>query len=107
MNAHEALGQYRQIREMTQAMLAAAQAGDWEALVNMEAGRKAAIAAVTERAIDFQAAGLGAEKDACIHSILDADTRIRALTEAWMSEMRETMAAVQSQRKLEKTYSTG
>jgi hypothetical protein len=107
MNARDALGHYRQIREVTQHMLAAAQAGDWEALVNLEVGRKAAIAAVTEQAIDFQSAGLGAEKDACINFILDTDDRIRALTEAWMGEMRETLAAVQSQRRLERTYNTG
>jgi len=107
MDAREALSRYRQIGEVTQRMLAAAQAGDWEALVNLEVGRKAALAAVTGQPIDYHAAGLGAEKDACIHFILDADKQIRALTEAWMDEMRETLASIRSQRKLESAYSTG
>jgi flagellar protein FliT len=106
MTAQDALAQYGEIQRVTQDMLAAAQAGDWEALVNLEAGRKAALASLMAEEIDYRAAGLGAEKDACIQSILDMDRRIATLTEAWMGEMREMLAAVQSQRKLEKAYGT-
>lgn len=107
MTAHDALSRYREIQEVTRHMLAAAQTGDWEALVNLEAGRKAALAAVTDPSIDYQAAGLASDRDGCILSILDMDQQIRALTEAWMGEMREILGNVRSQRRLEQAYSMG
>lgn len=106
MTAQDALGQYRAIQRVTQDMLAAARAGDWEALLNMEAGRKTALASLMAQPVDYRAAGLGGDKDACIQSILAMDREISSLTEAWMGEMREMLAAVQSQRRLEKAYGT-
>lgn len=102
MDSRQALSQYRQARETTRGMLAAATDGDWEGLVNMEIARRAMLDPLTALSLDF--GGLRQEKDACIREILEMDGRIRKLTEAWMAEMRETLSSIQSQRKVEQAY---
>lgn len=104
MDARSALSQYRQARETTRGMLAAATDGDWEGLLNLEIARRSALDEITAQKIDFGADALRQEKDACIREILEMDARIRTLTEAWMGEMREMLATVQSQRKIEQAY---
>lgn len=104
MDARSALIQYRQARDMTREMLAAAQAADWEGLVNMEIARRASLDQLTAATIDFEQPALRQEKDACIREILDMDAQIRALTDAWMGEMRQMLTTVQSQRKIEQAY---
>lgn len=105
MDAAEMLAAYRQIREITAQMLAAAQAGDWEALVNLEIGRKAWVERVSASSVSPGA--LAAEKDACIRFVLETDQQIMTLTRAWMGEMEEMLAAVRAQRKLERAYHGG
>ena len=104
MNAQSALGQYHLASDMTQAMLSAAQNGDWEGLVNIEIERRSVLSPLTNLEIDYRIAGLEEEKNSCIRNILELDQQIRALTEAWMGEMRETLASVQSQRKIAQAY---
>ncbi len=105
MDARSALAQYRQAREATLGMLAAAKEGDWEGLVNLEIARREVLDPLTAQAIDF-GAGQRQEKDACIREILEMDAQIRTLTEAWMGEMRQMLSTVQSQRKIEQAYGT-
>ena len=104
MDARAALNQYLRAQETTRAMLEAARNGDWEGLVNLEIERRATLDSLFEIAVNFRDAGLQEEKDACIRDMLKLDDQIRALTEAWMAEMRETLASVQSQRKLTQAY---
>jgi uncharacterized membrane protein len=106
MDSRAAIGRYQEARETTRNMLQAAQAGDWEALVNLEIARRAALDPLGAHNIDFSPA-LAQEKDACINEILELDRQIRALTQAWMAEMRQTLASLQSQRKLAQAYAAG
>lgn len=104
MNAREVLAQYHRLQETTRHMLLAAQEGDWERLVNLEIGRRDALDGLAAREIDFGGNALKEERDDCIREILETDARIRALAEAWMAEMRQMLASVQSQRRIERAY---
>lgn len=105
MDATEALDQYRVIEETTRRMLAAARAGDWDTLVNLETDRKAMIERVTAQEVDF--GPRAAEKDGCIRAILKADQEITRLTRAWMDEMQDMLATLRAQRKLAEAYHHG
>jgi hypothetical protein len=106
MTPNEAMAEYQRMRETTRRMLVAATEGQWEGLVSLEIERRAIADRLAGR-VDFAATALLAAKDACIRDILEMDTQIRSLTEAWMGEMREMMGTIQSQRKVHKAYSLG
>lgn len=107
MDAAGALARYRAVLETTRQMLDAARAGDWEALVNLEVGRKAAIEAITAQSQGLDYGKLAAQKEACIRSILAADEEITRLTRAWMDEITDILASLQTQRRLAQAYGGG
>ena len=104
MNAQEALVQYQKAHDSARAMLVAAQAGDWEGLVNLEISRRNLLEPLATLQVDYRSAGLQEQKDACIRDILNMDEQIRSLTEAWMAEMRDMLSSVQVQRKVNQAY---
>lgn len=105
MDTPTALACYRQIRELTGRMLEAARAGDWDTLVELEAGRRAAVEAVTNEPVVFGA--LASERDAIIRAILQADQEIADLVRAWRTELNGMLASLAAQRKLERVYRPG
>ncbi|MEO1765701.1 flagellar protein FliT [Thiobacter aerophilum] len=102
MDARQALAQYRAILETTRRMLAAAQAGHWDVLIELERARRAAVDALTSTDLDFGACA--AEKDACIHAIVEADQEITRLSQTWMAEMQDILATLRAQRQLAVAY---
>lgn len=106
MTPHEAFAGYRQMHETTRRMLAAARDGEWEGLINLEIERRG-IAERLAEPVDFRGTPLLESKDACIREILEMDGEIRSLTATWMSEMREMLGSLRTQRKVHHAYGRG
>jgi len=89
----------------SQAMLAAAQEGRWDDLIEMETARRDLIAAASRvEATVLPENALVARKKELIRDILAADAQIKALTQAWMGELQSVLTSVQVERKLIRAY---
>lgn len=98
---------YQKICAMSGDMVAAAQAQDWERLVELECG----VAALRDMLMKDDGGNLDeAErlaKAALIQRILDDDAEIRRHTEPWMEHVRKYLGDSTRQRQIEKAYGAG
>ena len=88
----------------SQAMLAAAQDGRWDDLIEMETARRNLIAEASGVEVTVLDDALVARKKDLIRDILAADAQIKALTQAWMGELQDVLTSVQVERKLIRAY---
>ena len=96
---------YRAVAEATGGMLCAAQAGDWDGLVELETQRAVHVrrleqgdnAAVLAHAAD-------ARKAEIIHAILHSERAVRALAAVRMAELSAMISSTSTERKLSQAY---
>lgn len=81
-----ALGALEQLLALSEAMLAAARDGNWDALANSEAERRALADSLPDALGDAPATALAAR--ALIDGCLDCDAQIRPLVTTRMNELR-------------------
>ncbi len=99
------IGIYETMGELSQRMVEAAQANDWDRLVELE--RNVAHLRDTLRCEEGAATLSNEEnerKRALIHDILDADAEIRRHTDPWMAHVRGFLGNVARENALRKAY---
>ncbi len=99
------IGMYETMGEISARMVEAAQANDWDRLVELE--RNVANLRDSLRAEDRPMA-LSAEERArklgLIHRILDADAEVRRHTEPWMAQVRVFLGSAARERAMKRSY---
>jgi flagellar protein FliT len=96
---------YEEMSRVSARMVEAAQAGDWERLIELESGvsrLRDQLMAMPEE-VDAGAADL-ARKRTLIERILDDDAEIRRHTEPWMEQVRHLLGDNQRLRELQRAY---
>ena len=101
-----ALQAYEDALDLTERMLSCARSAQWDQLVELEKERAAILEAIGR---GVQEAGRGAaERDGkrrILQRMISCDQEIAALTQDWMAELRQILNSVDTQHKLERTYS--
>lgn len=105
MNSAELLKQYDAIWQLTQRMLAVANQGEWDQLIEFVQLR----ATLTDALMKLDSEDLwGREeqgrKAELIRKILSADDEIKKLTQSWMGELQEMLSSLGTEKKLQQTY---
>ena len=97
---------YAEALALTERMLEAAQASDWEGLVRAEQARDRLVEEIRLQDVDPARSRpeLRGRKRELIESIMRRDTEVRALTEDWMHELRDILASANNSQRLSKTY---
>lgn len=105
MTSHEVLSVYEEMVELTGQMLAAASAGDWDGLVELETHCQARVQRLKRsevpEALDARERRKKAE---IIKRILDDDRQIRDLTMPWMAQLSALLSNSGTQRRLASAY---
>lgn len=84
---------------LTRQMLDAAKNGEWDELILIEKKRAQVVADLMRSRPDVDA-----RINETIQHILACDAEIKALTEAWLGELRETLDSTISEKKLLQAY---
>jgi len=101
------LGRYTEMLRLAQQMLELARQSEWDRLIEFEHER-AGIAEVLmkhEENSVWPQAERGKRAD-LIRSILETDSEVKSLTQAWMGELQELLGSIGTEKKLSKTYET-
>jgi hypothetical protein len=96
---------YERALECMRAMHAAAQKGDWDALVQHEKERAVLIDRLQRE--DADPAGDPASRNRkreLIAAMLQLDQQIQLLTQDWMHELREVLGSISAEQRLNRTY---
>jgi len=100
-----ALQAYEDALELTERMLACARSAQWDQLVELEKERGTILEAIGRGSAQ---AGRGAAdrdgKRRILQRMIACDQEISALTQDWMGELRQILNSVDTQHKLERTY---
>ena len=108
MNDDLILAIYSGIADLTRRMLAAARAGEWDTLINLEKAcsthfaRLFAIEDGAPRDAQYQR-----RKAELIRAVLDDDAEIRLLVEPWQARLSALIHHHGQQRRLQQTYTAG
>jgi len=105
MNSTQLMNVYEEILSTTNKMVAAAQNGEWEKLVDLEQGCKL----LTKELINNEAKvflnnELQQKKIKIIRQVLDDDARIRSYTEPKMEKLQAILNANEQKNKLQQAY---
>ena len=96
---------YESIWTVTQSMLEAATNSEWDRLIQLEQQREVLVAQVQAAGIEnSEGAALQARLMQLIQQTLEADGKIRTLTEAWMAELKDILGSVAIEQKLQNAY---
>ncbi|MBI3229216.1 MAG: flagellar protein FliT [Burkholderiales bacterium] len=107
MNSQEIIALYEDVSKLTAQMLAAARAGDWDTLVQLEGHCASHVQSLREgEPPEPLTGGLRERKVQIIHQILADDREIRNLTEPWMAQLAALMNNAGTERKLSSAYGT-
>lgn len=99
------LNLYENVAEITDKMLAAAKANDWERLTTLEANCSALIQSLrTYDTLEPLTANELNQKIAAIKKILADDREIRNLVEPWMARLSTMLNSNRAGSKLARTY---
>lgn len=99
---------YEEVAVITDRMLAAARAGEWEQLVALEARCSALIEFLKAQPPGPPLTGEAREqKVRIIRKILADDCEIRNITEPWMAHLAELINSSGTERKLHRAYGAG
>jgi flagellar protein FliT len=105
MNSQELMSIYENVANITDQMLRAAQASNWDLLVKLEASCSAQTQAIKENTEQVQLASADREnKIRIIKKILSDDAQIRDLVHPRMKHISDLMRTSSSQRRLTKAY---
>lgn len=107
MDSAELLKRYDAIWRVTQQMLVAASAEEWDELIEL-VGIRAALTDSLMAQEDRELWGLEEQvkKNMLIHNMLATDEEIKILTKSWMAEIQERLGSIGTERKLQKAYDT-
>lgn len=108
MNSTQVIAVYEDIRIITEQMLQAARASDWEQLVVLEKKCKSLV----ERLIAAEpreplSGKLQQRKVEIIRQVLADDAKIRNLTEPWMKQLQSILSTAGHEKKLLQAYKPG
>lgn len=100
---------YRSLLENAQAMLAAAQEGRWDDLIQMDQQRSFCLNQLIEASESIASTQLASspEKASFIKNILAIDEQTKDLVKSWQSEMAQTLGTMDNSRKLANAYRSG
>lgn len=105
MTADELEHAYTRALALTQRMVDAARAAEWETLVALERERDAVVDLLRREDTESpRDAAWRARKRDLLATMLALDEEVRTLTEDWMHELRDILANVATARKVNKTY---
>ena len=97
---------YERALQCTRAMHAAAQKGDWDALVQHEKERAILVDRLgREDADPARDVASRDHKRELIATMLQLDQQIQLLTQDWMHELREVLGSIRAEQRLNRTYS--
>jgi flagellar protein FliT len=107
MNSEEILSLYETVAGISDQMLAAARARDWEQLVALESRCAGHVRVLKSGEPPMPLTGAVRERKVrIIKKILADDREIRAITEPWMGELSMLINSAGTERKLSKAYGT-
>ncbi len=105
MNEQEIIYLYENVATITDQMLAAARAADWEKLATLESRCADQINILKTGEPPVPLTGVGRErKVAIIRKILADDKEIRNITEPWMNKLSMMINSAGAERKLNRAY---
>jgi flagellar protein FliT len=105
MNSQELLSIYENVAVITDQMLAAARAGDWDQLATLESHCAAQVEMLkAEERRPLLTDAVRERKVQIIQKILADDREIRNLTEPWMAQLSGLINSTGIERKLSNTY---
>jgi flagellar protein FliT len=105
MNAQEILSVYDAMAGLTDQMLAAANASDWDRLVQLETQCAACVRQLKASGSDGPLSGAErARKVDAIRRILAADRKIRDLTQPWMAKLSAMINNTVTERRVARAY---
>ena len=99
------LSRYETIFSDSKAMLALAQAGEWDKLVEVEQARNVLLAALkNDKAAALADTDLEAKRLEFIRLILIADEETQKLSQTWMIELTGILGSLNTEKKLNQVY---
>ena len=106
MNSEEVMSLYETVAVITDQMVTAARAGNWERLAELEKRCASHVAQLREGEVPSPplAAGARERKVRIIQKILADDREIRTLTEPWMAQLSALLNNTGTKRKLAHFY---
>lgn len=108
MDGVQTIFTYKAILTVTEKMLKAAQAKNWDELILLEQECKALTQMLVSSSAQIQLSEeMQKKKINIIHRILDKDAQIRAITEPWMTHLQNLLINANQKRKLDKLYKSG
>ncbi len=105
MNSQQVVSTYEAMVVLTEQMLAAATAGEWERLALLERQCAAHVRTLKESEAPLALAGESrARKVEAIRKMLDDDRKIRDLTMPWMAKLSALLHNAGAERRLARAY---
>lgn len=104
MTSQEILGVYEALVALTEQMVAAAGAGDWERLALLETRCAAHVACLKEADTAPLQGPSRQKKAAIIKQLLADDRKIRDLTTPWMAQLSAMISSAGAERRLAGAY---
>lgn len=107
MNSDDVISLYESVSDLTGKMLAAAQSGNWDHLVELESDCASRVQVLRDgEAVTPLNSERRMRKVAIIKKILADDRAIRDLTSPWMARLSAMMQSTGAERKLANAYGT-
>lgn len=105
MNSQEIISLYEAVSDITNRMVAAARAGDWDRLVALESDCAGHVQTLRDGEPPTPLEGAVRERKVkIIHKILADDREIRNITEPWMAHLSALINSTGAERKLSSAY---
>lgn len=104
MNSQETLSIYDEMTALSGQMLRAADAGDWDLLVELERECAARVARLRQDEPPALESAERGRKVAAIRAILANDRQIRDLTQPWMARLSSMINTATTERRIARAY---
>lgn len=105
MDGVQTIFTYKAILTVTEKMLKAAQANNWDELILLERECKTLTQILVSNPSQTQLSEeMQKKKIKIIHKILDKDAQIRDIAEPWMTHLQNLLMNANQKRKLDKLY---
>jgi flagellar protein FliT len=107
MTEAEVVATYESLAALTGDMLAAAQASDWDRLIELEKGCTALVRGLRQAGGNPSGdEAFRRRKAAIIRKVLADDAEIRNLTQPWLAKLQEMLAGAAREGKVARAYDT-
>lgn len=104
MSAEETLGLYDEMTVLSEQMLRAASAGDWDLLTELERECAVRLDRLRHNETAVVQAETRSRKVAAIRTILANDRQIRDLTQPWMAKLSALVGNTSTERRVARAY---